>query len=317
MDVILHLGAHRTGTTSLQSYLQTHRELLMRQGCLAFGPQLLRKGDFQGLFRHDAPRGALVVAQNKLNHDFDRAAEAGLARILLSEENLIGHPRQLLASGLLYSEMEPLLRRLGPRMRLRVTRLGLGIRNYADFWASLAAFGIHYGVHRPKAGQAEEWHAQCLAGTYGWPAHIETLLHLFPRASLLVWRAEYAAGDPAYVLRHLVRGLQDLPAEAPHKNASRPSAELRDLLKAKGAFKAAALVAEAAHYTPFTPACAAQMSARYHDDLARIAAMGGRVRLLARHGGNTDKEHGIGGPQSAPAAQEGGERDAAIRWQNH
>ena len=316
MDVILHIGAHRTGTTSLQSYLQAHRAALLAQGCLALGPQVLRKGDFQGLFRHDARRAAVALAQCNLNRDLDRAAEAGLQRLLLSEENLIGHPRKMLASGLLYPDLEPLLRRLGPRMRLRVTRVGLGIRDYAEFWSSLAAFGIHYGVHRPQAGQGDLWCEQCLEGGHGWPDHIATLLRLFPRASVLVWRAEYAAGDPAYVLRHLVRGLHDLPEEAPHLNARRPTAELRAALTAKGALKAAALI-EGDHYSPFTPAASARMTARYHDDLARIAGMGGRVRLLARHGGAKDKENRMEGPQPAPTARQGGERDAAIRWQNH
>src|SRR5690606_14167549 len=112
----------------------------------------------------------------------------------------------------------------------------------------------------------------------------------FPRAFILVWRAETEANDPARVLSHLDRHLHDLPEGAPHLNASLGCDGLRARLNEVGAFRAAALVGDGPRYTPFTPAKAQALAALYHADLAKIAGMGGRVRLLANAGGRKHKD---------------------------
>ena len=51
MEIILHVGAHRTGTTSFQRAMTQGRGALMRSGTVFWGPQVTRSGRFSGLMR--------------------------------------------------------------------------------------------------------------------------------------------------------------------------------------------------------------------------------------------------------------------------
>ena len=51
MEVILHIGAHRTGTTSLQRAVQRNRKKLADNGVAFWGAQITRGGRFSGLLR--------------------------------------------------------------------------------------------------------------------------------------------------------------------------------------------------------------------------------------------------------------------------
>ena len=51
MDVILHVGAHRTGTTSLQAFLERNRQLLNDNGIAVWTPRWTRSALFSGLYR--------------------------------------------------------------------------------------------------------------------------------------------------------------------------------------------------------------------------------------------------------------------------
>ncbi len=49
MRLILHIGAHRTGTTSFQSYMRRHSAELSDAGIGFWGPVRTRKGLFSGI----------------------------------------------------------------------------------------------------------------------------------------------------------------------------------------------------------------------------------------------------------------------------
>ena len=50
MDIILHLGAHRTGAASFQCYLRSVDAELAGLGIGFWGPQRTRQGLFHGLY---------------------------------------------------------------------------------------------------------------------------------------------------------------------------------------------------------------------------------------------------------------------------
>ncbi len=54
MDIVLHVGSHRTGSTSFQHYLRSNRAHLMAQGTALWEPNMLRKGLFTDCLPHRA-----------------------------------------------------------------------------------------------------------------------------------------------------------------------------------------------------------------------------------------------------------------------
>ena len=64
MDILLHVGAHRTGTTSFQRYLADHADPIAAQGTCVWGPRQTRGGLFAGLF---PASGMLASGPNLVN----------------------------------------------------------------------------------------------------------------------------------------------------------------------------------------------------------------------------------------------------------
>ena len=116
MRVILHIGAHKTATTYLQRRLDAHRTVLETQGVAYAGPDQLREHAARRL-PFTAPH--LVAVRVALA----RARKQGAARLILSEENLLG-PMADLPRGLY---LDP-ARRLAPVIKAELE----------DYRASLA-----------------------------------------------------------------------------------------------------------------------------------------------------------------------------------
>ena len=57
MDVILHIGVHRTATTTFQAYLRERSDMLADQGLAFWGPRRTRNGLFHGIHGQGAGWG--------------------------------------------------------------------------------------------------------------------------------------------------------------------------------------------------------------------------------------------------------------------
>ena len=110
MDLILHLGAHRTGTTALQKVLQARRRLLKLSGVQVLGPSALRSTGW-----------ALP----------DRGA--GISRAVLSDENLIGTMFGNFTSSALYPRAAVKLAELAERVWVAPHGMFFALRSYADY----------------------------------------------------------------------------------------------------------------------------------------------------------------------------------------
>lgn len=197
LDVILHIGAHRTGTTTLQRFLSRNRDGLARDGVAVWGPRDLRAGLSDGLVK--APhritpdvlrRGERSCA--RMQRACDQLDAAGVDTLLVSEENMIGSmPNNLLARAL-YPHSGFRLQRFAPAFADRCTTIALGIRSYDRQWASALAFCMRQGFGAPARDILDEIAVQKRT----WRDVIADAARAFPGAKLVVWPFEALVALP-------------------------------------------------------------------------------------------------------------------------
>jgi hypothetical protein len=293
MDVILHLGAHRTGTTSFQNHLRAQPAALAAAGIGFWGPWRTRAGLLEGV---TAPRQSAAAAarrEGRLAVNLAAAAGRGLSTLLVSDENMLGTPRRNLRRGALYHDAGERLARLsrafgGPR------RVVLQIRALDAWWASALAWLLPRGEALPSAAQL----ARLAENPRGWRQVITDIACACPGSEIVVTPFEQFGNRPDRLLR-VITGVDGLP---PLRGSSaalwanrRPDLDrLRACLAERGQ-PGGWLSADGPRWQPFAPAQLACLRERYADDLHWLCAgADGLARLR--------QEEAPAGPGHTPAA---------------
>lgn len=274
MDIILHVGAHRTGSTSFQHYLRGNRARLMADGTALWEPQMLRKGLMDGLFA--APRmlngrNLQQRAMGRVRMHTGQAERAGAERLLVTEENMIGAPRTCLRSALLYPAVGERMARLDAAFEGRVARVLICVRALDLWWSSVAAYGVGRGHAVPDDHRIDALsHAP-----RSWRDVITDMACALPGAQIKVLPFEQFAGQADKVLAEAT----DRPAPQPHAqswlNRSPDVAMLRDKMADNGVLSDALpshMAQGEGRWYPFTPAQAARQREAYADDIMWLAA---------------------------------------------
>ncbi|MEL6957600.1 MAG: hypothetical protein AAGL89_01455 [Pseudomonadota bacterium] len=191
MDICLHLGAHRTATTSFQSALRSNTAHLARCGLTCWTPAKTRDGLMRGLIRHpeDATLqddeqglrsvGRLKITLHKLEADGHRA-------LLISEPNMLGTGQTNLRTHLLYPQLDERLRRFVPAFGDRPLTVGLSIRSYEDYWTSLLCSQFRVRM----AGAGAERLDRLTTQPRRWRRLIRDIARVLPQAHIVVWAFE-------------------------------------------------------------------------------------------------------------------------------
>lgn len=150
MKVILHIGAHRTGTTSLQAYIRRHADQLRACGVAFWGPQRTRKGLFSGI----QPTAGLDLdaarkARGRIMLQLDKAARSGVKTLLVSDENLMGSVRMNMRTGRLYPDVGERLSRYICGFDGTVDKVVMSVRSLDQYWSSAIAYGVGRGQRLP------------------------------------------------------------------------------------------------------------------------------------------------------------------------
>ena len=281
MDVILHVGAHRTATTSFQHYMRGQRDRLDPCGVAFWGPARTRKTVFPGLFRTvavDRRHRTARKAEGRVRMMTSRLQDAGYRHLLISDENLIGTSSQNFRRAALYPAIGERMARVMAALDGQVTRIVITIRAQDQWWASCAALIVARGHPVPTARKC----AAIAAHPRGWRDVITDLACAAPEAEILVLPFEEAAGHPDALLRAA------LPTAAPGDRAARwlnRSASLTDLravLRREGA-DPALLPDGTGRWQPFDAPQCATLSEQYADDLHWRAAGAEGLAHLTRN----------------------------------
>lgn len=278
MDICLHLGAHRTGSTGLQALFADQKPALRQAGVSYWGPERTRTGLLAGLVKnpqHLTARDMLLGQRScgRLRMEFARLEQAGTQQLILSEENLIGTMVQNLADMRLYGQLADRLARVAPAFQGRALRIGLAIRAYDLHWASQLAFRVKAGAVLPSAADLERLVTQ----SRRWRDVITDIGHVFPKAEISVWTFEGWVANPAPLVAMLAgRPITLGPMAKPHKtNASATAAELADMAAERGDLDGAlrlATAGTAGRYMPFGGLQASKLQNDYRADIAWLQA---------------------------------------------
>lgn len=149
MKTILHVGAHRTATTTFQSYMRRHGETLREQGLGYWGPYRTRKGLFSGILPGTSPgyvRDASKRARGRVQLQLAQAEARGMHTLLISDENMIGTVRKSVAARRLYPEAGERMARFAAAFDGRIDRIVVSVRGQDAWWRSAVAFAVTRGM---------------------------------------------------------------------------------------------------------------------------------------------------------------------------
>lgn len=199
MQLALHIGAHRTGSTAFQRILAQNAAALAREGTLVWGPDELR------------PRPHFYLPETE---DFEPGSGEAFARdldgvtadrLVISEENMLGNMRVNLVERDFYPDA---LRRMTAYRALighEPARIGLGIRGYASYWTS----AYLYSLPRHRLPQFDQLKPRILSLQRGWLDVLRELRGLFPAAEIMVWPLESVDQK----MKAMVARFLDMPAD--------------------------------------------------------------------------------------------------------
>jgi hypothetical protein len=296
MDLILHIGAHRTGSTAFEQSLSINAARLVKEGVTLWSPR-----DLRGLAGFaDLPQMASAPMGDKDAAAGLAAARAVIARamagqpgktLVLSEENMLGSMGLNLRKRSLYPTARARLLAYAAALPQVPRRVGLGIRSYAGFWVS----SYLYVLRRRALVHFDQIAAELANAPRGWREVVADVRHAFPESEICLWSAETLGTQ----VQDIACTLIDCRAEGMEKLQGRVNAGLRmtDIPRIFAArtrapdLNGAALDAALADmppmpYSAFTLAQAATMAARYAEDLHQFSQGRHGVRLLTPDPGN-------------------------------
>lgn len=265
MKVILHVGAHRTGTTSFQHYVRDHAGDLLDQGIGFWGPNRTRKSVFPGLFRETTfgqVEKTSLRAVGRVGLHLQRADRHELSHLLVSDENMLGTARHNLRSCQLYPAAGERMARLHQAFEGRITRVILSLRCQDHWWASAAAMTVARGHPVPSAQRRDE----IATDPRTWRDVITDLACALPDVDIHVMPFEEHMGRPHDILQQAT----DRPAPRDSKNywlnRAPDLAQLRRLMAEQGGDPSVFPEGQG-RWQPFGREQTAQLREAYADDM--------------------------------------------------
>lgn len=260
MDIILHIGAHRTATTSFQRYMRSEAGHLRKTGVVFWGPRRTRTGLFQGVLADPldpAQPWPEIRARGRIALNLDRLRSQGCELLIVSDENVSGTVRNNLRSGALYEGVGARVARHVQAFDGRIGRIVLTIRKLDRYWTSALGFGQTRGMPAPNAGDLD----RLAYADRSWRDVIADLALAAPEQRLRVLAFEGSGGDPSLTYEAMTGRTAVNRRSDIHLNATPPLQTLRALTGGAG------LPMGRGTWRPFDHWQRAALSKRYQDDL--------------------------------------------------
>ncbi|EEB83325.1 conserved hypothetical protein [Roseobacter sp. GAI101] len=270
MEIILHVGAHRTATTSFQHYLREHGATISATGTGLWGPLRTRNGLFSGLFPGPVAtvkRPSLDRVRGRIALQLEKSRARGVKKLLITDENMIGTSRHCVRTGLLFPSVGERMARYNAAFGGGINQIVLTIRSPESWWESAAAYSVQRGACVPTQAKLDK--LATMART--WRDVIIDLACAVPHAEIKVTTYEEFAGRPKAFLAQAT-GI-DAPKDSQTRwlNRSPDLPALRAILAERGD-DPDLLPDGTGRWHPFTGAQSAMMRETYADDLFWLTA---------------------------------------------
>jgi hypothetical protein len=232
ISVRLHVGLHKTATTSLQHALDSSRQHLLRRGVEYVPLRRLRKLAFASYCREGRWNwrylSAMLRRSNRRVFDLTRRSESTV--VLISEEDILGSSRDILRP-VLFPNAELRLRMAIDMVRSSNVRVYVSLRSYESIFAS--AF-VHILKFNPQAIDFfDELQNRVMMGYH--PSYVDLFRRLGKvsgRDSLFYWDMHDYLDCPNRILAPLTDNCWDDGVEIFNPPSTRsPSADVVEHLK--------------------------------------------------------------------------------------
>jgi len=268
MRLILHIGAHRTGTTGFQSYMRRNASELAARGIGFWGPVRTRKGLFSGI----QPTPGLGIeaarrARGRILLQLDKAAKRGVQTLVISDENMMGSCRRNLRTQRLYPDVGERIARYVAAFDNRIDAVALSVRSLDQFWASTATYGVFRGHDVP-----EDPHFEAIASAQrSWRDVVADVSCAAPHAAIKVLPFERFAGRADRFLAVTAGCAAPLDADPRWLNRSPEVHALRACLSERGS-DPETIAATEGRWSPFDTGQRASLREAYADDMHWLIA---------------------------------------------
>lgn len=271
MEVILHVGAHRTASSALQHHMSYYRRELAAEGAVYWGPKITRGGLFRGAI---GSVGGVMAWQARRFSDrctlrAEGVRQTGASHLIISDENMLGSLGGVVEDTRLYPDAMHRVAAYARGFHKHPVTVGLCVRDYADWWTSALAFRMMRGGPLPRTGFRENTVTQ----PFRWRHIVESLARALPNATLKVWTYEALAHAPDHIVTELT-GLSTPRSVAQPRNARPTAAALQDLMRSC-AIDPELFDWPDGQFMPFGPFETEALRAQYQEDLAWLAAGAG------------------------------------------
>ncbi len=271
-EILIHLGAHRTGTTLFQNYLLQNRENARDKGYDLFGIDRTRDGMLDGLFRRvddhsmETRRRAEVSAKN-LHACFTDARLQG-RKVLLSEENILGTMEENLRECAAYPNISVRLARFEEPFSL-VSRFYLSIRDTCTWWTSCISFLTMYGLPYPSQATVD----RIASSERGWQHVIRDIRRTYPETPITIREFGFKPDNPKQQLIRVSgwKYFKETQRYSEKSNLRSSLSEIRHELLARGERDAAKRIDSGGASFPFSDRQRSQLTERYFNDLEWIS----------------------------------------------
>ncbi len=279
MDVILHLGAHRTATTSFQNYVRAQNDDLARCGEVFWGPRKMRQSALPGLFRRTAARKGRNVtkrAEGRIKLLCAQEKVRGTQKILVSDAHILGPWGDNLRHAAMYPGAGERVARVAQAFGSSLRRIVLCIRSQDLWWASICALSVARG--HPLPGDLKR--ADISNCSRSWRDVITDVSCAAPAAEIVVLPFEIYADQPDVVLSAALERSTLPESNRRWLNNSWDLPALRTFLREQGR-DASALPDGSGRWQPFNTSQVARLREHYADDLHWLVAGADGLATLA------------------------------------
>jgi len=214
-DLVLHLGAHKTATTWLQTRLEAGLPTLRGLGVdyEPLGPFRIAFADKLDVVMH---HGATPARMAELRGAMEAYLSRGARRFIASDENIIGQCNPIVNGGRLYPSFKARLEMLSRLLPAPPVMTVFTIRNYAPFFGSVYCESLWHG----RYNSFDEFRGRLVIGDGLWLKIVGELVAAFGADRVRILRYETLASHLPELLRLLCGQAVD-PGELPESSDRR------------------------------------------------------------------------------------------------
>lgn len=177
MKIHLHLGAHKTATTSIQNIFEKNRNLLHENSI--FVPNLQK-------FRQETHQFNGTKINSFEKYSFEKKLDE-VKYFLISDENLLGDLKPLVQDGIFYPFCEQKLKRLSIWLPSSPGKIFLSIRSYEEYFPSAISEILKEDQNLILR---EKTIIRLLKIKYGWTDLLQKIQKVFPHSQIIIWKYE-------------------------------------------------------------------------------------------------------------------------------